>query len=328
MMVVFITLLLSVVLCGLYLLLARRWQILDTPNGRSSHQQPTPHGGGVPLLLAFVLGLLLAPLWHGSWGYEYIALASAAVLLMSLGIVDDMRGLSVRLRMALYGTCCVILAAIFLQPLISQNVLVGSLLVIMAALAMLWSLNLYNFMDGIDGFAATQCILACFGAAVLSWVKFGSTSYALFCLLLAASHLGFLLWNWPPARLFMGDAGSVPTGFLLAGLALLGALQGQLNPGCWLILLSVFITDASWTLVWRIATGQPFTRPHRLHAYQRLSRHWGSHRAVDILLLGLSALWLLPLAWALQTWPQYTVLLVILAYLPLLLGMAKIGKLA
>ena len=156
MMVVFITLALSAVLCGLYLLLARRWQILDTPNGRSSHQQPTPHGGGVPLLLAFVLGLLLAPLWHGPWGYEYIALASAAVLLMSLGIVDDMRGLSVRLRMALYGTCCVILAAILLQSLMSQGVLMGSLLAILAALAMLWSLNLYNFMDGIDGFAAAS----------------------------------------------------------------------------------------------------------------------------------------------------------------------------
>ena len=105
-------------------------------------------------------------------------------------------------------------------------------------------------------------------------------------------------------------------------------MQRQLNPACWLVLLAVFITDATCTLVWRILSGQPFTRPHRLHAYQRLSRHWGSHLAVDMLLLALNALWLFPLAWALQIWPNYGLLLVILAYLPLLYGMVKIGKLA
>ena len=151
--------------------------------------------------------------------------------------------------------------------------------------------------------------------------------YALFCLLLAAAHLGFLLWNWPPARLFMGDGGSVPTGFLMAGLALLGAVQGQLNPLCWLILLAPFVTDATGTLLWRMATRQPFTQPHRLHAYQRLSRHWGSHQAVDMLLLALNGLWLAPLAWAVEIWPKYGFLLVILAYLPLLAGMAKVRKL-
>jgi Fuc2NAc and GlcNAc transferase len=95
-----------------------------------------------------------------------------------------------------------------------------------------------------------------------------------------------------------------------------------------LILLAVFITDASWTLVWRMATGQPFTRPHRLHAYQRLSRHFNSHLAVDLLLLVTHALWLVPLALAAQLWPEFRVFMVILAYLPLLLAMAKIRKLA
>ena len=171
-----------------------------------------------------------------------------------------------------------------------------------------------------------QCILACGSAALLSWADGGAAGYALFCLLLAAGHLGFLGWNWPPARLFMGDAGSVPTGFLLAGLALLGWIEGQLNPLCWLILLAAFVTDATWTLVWRMASGQPFTRPHRLHAYQRLSRHFGSHLAVDMLLLALNALWLFPLAWAVRSSPNYGFLLVILAYLPLVWGMAKIRQ--
>jgi Fuc2NAc and GlcNAc transferase len=332
MTLVLITLLLSVALCGLYLLLARRWQILDTPNDRSSHQRPTPHGGGVPLLLAFVAGLMLAVLWRGAWEGGFITLAVAAIILMLLGVIDDLRGLSVRLRFAVYGLLCLVVAVLLLSPVLSHeladSILLGGVLVVLAAVAMLWSLNLYNFMDGIDGIAATQCIVACSSAALLSWEAGRGGGYALFCLLLAASHLGFLVWNWPPARLFMGDAGSVPTGFLLAGLALLGAVQGQLNPLCWLVLLAAFITDASWTLIWRIVSGQAFTQSHRLHAYQRLSRHWGSHLRVDVLLLALSVLWLIPLAWAVQIWPKYGFLLVILAYLPPLWGMAKAAKFA
>jgi Fuc2NAc and GlcNAc transferase len=326
--VVLATALLSAVLCGLYLLLARRWQILDTPNERSSHQRPTPHGAGAPLLLAFNAGLVFAASWYGAWNAALVTLAIAAFCLMVLGVIDDLRGLSVRLRFTIYGLLCLLVAVILLQPVLIGRGLLGAALVLLAALVMLWSLNLYNFMDGIDGIAAIQCILACCGIALLTWGTGGDAGYALFCLLLAASHCGFLVWNVPPARLFMGDAGSVPTGFLMAGLALLAMVQGQINPLCWLVLLAVFVTDASWTLVWRMVTGQPFTKPHRLHAYQRLSRYWGSHQAVDILLLALSVMWLFPLAWIVHIWPNYGFLLVILAYLPLLWGMAKIGKLA
>ena len=199
---------------------------------------------------------------------------------------------------------------------------------VLVALVMLWSLNLYNFMDGIDGIAALQTVLACCFGAWLSLRSGHGDSYAMLCLLLAAAHAGFLIWNFPPARLFMGDAGSVPTGFLLAAIALLGAVQGQLNPFCWVVLLAVFITDASWTLVWRFSTGQPFTQPHRLHAYQRLGRHWGSHLRVDVLLLAINVLWLFPCAWLIQTWPSYSIIFVILAYLPLFYGMARIRRLA
>ena len=182
-------------------------------------------------------------------------------------------------------------------------------------------------MDGIDGIAATQCVLACFGAALLAWLGGapGSENYAAFCLLLVAAQVGFLFWNWPPARLFMGDAGSVPTGLMLSGLALLGWTE---DLSCWLILLAVFITDASWTLLWRFLTGQPVTQAHSQHAYQRLSRYWQSHLAVDLLLVAINALWLLPLAWAASRLPGYALIFVILAYLPLLIGMVRARKFA
>jgi Fuc2NAc and GlcNAc transferase len=133
-----VTLVLSALLCGLYLLLARRLQLLDRPNERSSHHLPTPHGGGVPLLLAFVAGLLLS----APWSSAYQLLAELALVLMVVGVLDDIWNLSVRLRMAVYVLCCVLLACLLFP---AQHPLWWAI----AALAVLWMLNLYNFMDGI-----------------------------------------------------------------------------------------------------------------------------------------------------------------------------------
>jgi len=320
-----VTLLASLVLCGAYLRLALHWKIMATPNARSSHKTPTPHGGGAPMLLAFALGMLVAAMAYAPWEAPYIVLAAVAMLLALLGIVDDLRALSVQLRFGVYGLACLVTAGYLLPA--GGSAFASGLLVLAVALAMLWVVNLYNFMDGIDGIAAIQCLLACGAAAFFAWQK-GSQDYALFCLLLGASQLGFLVWNWPPARLFMGDAGSIPTGFLLSGLALVGAVNDHLGLPGWLVLLAVFITDASWTLMWRISSGQAYTQPHRLHAYQRLARHWGSHLRVDILLALIFFAWLLPLAWISEIYPNHAFLLVILAYLPLVLGMAKTRPLA
>ncbi|MCB1689189.1 MAG: glycosyltransferase family 4 protein [Halioglobus sp.] len=322
------TLFLSIFLCGIYVPFARARQILDTPNERSSHSLPTPHGGGVPLFAALVLGLVLAAWLYGAWGESLVTLTACALALALLGVVDDLRGLSVRWRLVTYGVVCLFSAITLLQDAGTEPVFSRSVLVLVAALAMLWSLNLYNFMDGIDGIAALQAVFTCCGAALLSWLAGADDGYVRYCLLLAAAHGGFLLWNYPPARLFMGDAGSVPTGFLLAALAVLGAVQGHLDPLCWLVLSAVFITDASWTLGWRILTGQKFTQPHRSHAYQRLSRHWHSHLSVDLLLLAINVVWLLPIALAVQWWPDNKLILVFLAYLPLLCGMVKLNRVA
>lgn len=314
----------SVLGCWLYLQLARRWQILDRPNERSSHVSPTPHGGGAPLMLAFAMACLAATPWIVAWQSPYLVLLGMALFLMVLGVVDDLRGLAVSLRFGCYGICCLLATWLILPGRVDAPTIA---LVLVTAFCLLWSLNLYNFMDGIDGIAAIQCFLACAGAALLAFVGGSDAQYPLFCLLLALAHLGFLAWNWPPARLFMGDAGSVPTGFLLAGLALLGEVSGNIPAACWLILLAVFVTDATWTLCWRLWDGQRIFDAHRLHAYQRLSRHWDSHLAVDFLLVAINACWLFPLAWAAYANPQWQILLVILAYLPLVGAMAKIRHL-
>ena len=323
---VLVTLVLSAILCGIYRRFARAREILDTPNERSSHTQATPHGGGVALLMAFSLGLLFSALLDGAWGREFVILSICAVALSTLGVIDDIRGLPVRYRLLEAYKECLCGAAAMLHGTDSQHGIHAIVLLLIAAFALLWSLNLYNFMDGIDGIAALQTIFACSAAAYLAWLSGHDHSYVRYCLILAAAHGGFLLWKFPPARLFMGDAGSVPTGFLLAALAILGAVQGQLNPLCWVVLCAVFITDATWTLAWRIVTGQDFTQPHRLHAYQCLSRHWSSHVRVDMLLLAINTVWLFPIALAVQAWPEHQLFLVFLAYLPLLFGVAKVGR--
>jgi len=321
-----LTLLLSVFLCGCYLVIARRLRILDQPNARSSHQRPTPHGGGLPLFAAFALSMACSALYFGPWDDLYVLLTALTLFLVVVGVVDDITRLSIRVRLSIYAACAAAVPVALLPP--AGTGLAEILLLLACFFALLWLMNLYNFMDGIDGIAAIQCILASVSAALLSWMKAGNSEYVLICLLLATCHLGFLCWNFPPARLFMGDAGSVPTGFLLGALALVGSSHGQLNPLCWVILLAGFITDTSYTLLWRIVTGQRFIQPHRQHAYQRLSRRLRSHLAVDMGLVALNTLWLFPLAWMAQTWPDCAFLLVILAYLPLLAGMAKLRHMA
>lgn len=322
------TLALSLVFCGLYRRLALRWRILDRPNERSSHSEPTPHGGGVPLLLAFFVGVLVASRSGLPVATSFPVVLPFALGLMVTGVLDDIWHLPVLLRFAIYALCALLTVAILLMHVFPVIDFRYCLVVATVAIALLWLMNLFNFMDGIDGLAGLQGLFACVAAALLSAWQGGSHPYVLTCALLAMALLGFLYWNWPPARLFMGDAGSVPSGFLLGSLAILGAVDGQLPASCWIILLAPFITDASYTLIWRAATGQPVTSPHRLHAYQRLSRLWRGHLAVDLLLLAIGLFWLFPLASLVVIYPACQLILVILAYFPLLCGMVIVAKIA
>ena len=142
-MVLLSTLALSVVFCGAYLWVARRLQILDQPNERSSHARPTPHGGGLPMLVAMGLGLAIAAV---AWEEQYLLLMALAYGLSAVGVLDDLRGLSVRLRFALYLLCCV-LAVIIVQAPLADPVLASLVGAAISAVALLWMLNLYNFMD-------------------------------------------------------------------------------------------------------------------------------------------------------------------------------------
>lgn len=250
-----------------------RWQTLDTPNERSLHTRPVPRTGGLAMLLGAAPGLLVLWFWQdlqvAGW-----PLYAAVVTLALTALVDDRRNLGAGLRL-LVQIGVVALLLFHYRPAD-----LGLALTVAALLFLVWMINLYNFMDGMDGFAAGMAIIGFGTFAVLAW-QAGQPDFALGCALLVAASAGFLVINFPPARLFMGDVGSTVLG-LLAGVVILKAHLAEFLP-LWLgiLVFSPFIVDASVTLVRRILQREAFWLPHKSHYYQRLVESgWGHRRTV------------------------------------------------
>jgi Fuc2NAc and GlcNAc transferase len=175
---------------------------------------------------------------------------------------------------------------------------------IVAVLGIVWVLNLYNFMDGIDGLAASEAVFVSWGGAFLLVFGGAPAGVAAAALAFGAACVGFLLWNWPPAKIFMGDVGSGYIGYTIAVLALGAFRENAPSLSVWLILSGVFIVDASVTLLRRLARRERVFAAHRSHAYQWLSRRLGSHKTVTVAVLAMNFLWLLPLALFATVYPR------------------------
>ena len=298
-------------LATLLILLKSRGLPLDRPNQRSSHAQPTPRGGGVGI----VLGGTAAGVWLGGlggfadtvlWGGITMSLAIAAI-----GLWDDVRSVPPALRLcAQLAVCAGALAVLPSLPPLDLPfgaVVSGALLWAALLLAGVWWINLFNFMDGIDGIAGAQAVFMLAAAAGLAaWMNPALVSHTVWLWMLgvAVATLGFLVLNWPPAKIFMGDVGSSYLALMIFFVALLTVQAGWLPYQAWLILGAVFVTDATVTLLTRMARRERWAQAHRSHAYQRLAQRWRSHRAVTLGVIAINLLWLLPLAWACATWPE------------------------
>jgi len=309
----------SLLMVRLLISYAQARGVLDIPNERSSHSRPTARGGGLAIVacvLAVVAGLGLRGELPGPLGLLLLAGGGAVAL---VGWLDDRHGLAVPVRLLVHLAACAGAAAL-LWPGPATGL---ALLVTTVALA--WLLNLYNFMDGIDGLAGVQAVSMAAGTALLLAVANSGDpalpGLLLVCVVTAASAAGFLAWNWPPAAIFLGDAGSGFLGFLFGVLAL-ASLDAGVSPWAWLILPGVFVVDATATLLRRLLRGERVSEGHRSHAYQRLARHWGGHRPVTLAAVAVNLFWLLPMALAAQLWPVNAVPLLVLAWLPLLAAWA------
>ncbi|MFI8726237.1 glycosyltransferase family 4 protein [Stutzerimonas kunmingensis] len=294
--------------------------LLDVPNARSSHSVPTPRGGGLAIVLAFLGALPMLMLedvlsWSTMW-----ALLGGGALVAALGFLDDHGHVAARWRLLGHFLAAgwVLLWLGGLPPLrVGEATLeLGWMGHGLAMFGLVWLLNLYNFMDGIDGIAAVEAVCACFGGALL-YVLMGYPSQAWTPLALAFAVLGFLYWNFPPARIFMGDSGSGFLGLVLGALALQAAWIASELLWAWLILLGVFAVDATWTLMHRLLRRQRVYEAHCSHAYQSASRHFGRHKPVTLAVVLLNLLWLMPLAICATLGYVNGVVAVIVAYSPL-----------
>lgn len=325
----------SVLVTGLVVRYSGMMGLISSPNHRSSHEDETPHGGGIGIVIAYLICLLCL------YGIQIIdsavfySLAGGGAIIAGIGLYDDIKPAKARLRfimqaiVVILGYWLVVYKSVdSINNIESYWNIATQLLVIFS---MVWWLNLFNFMDGADAYAASESVLILVSAVLLIAIKSDAlftdfTDVQLLMILLVTSVLGFLFYNWPPAQIFMGDTGSTFLGYTLAIIALLSILKGELSVWVWLILSAGFLVDATVTLITRIVTGQRWYLAHHNHAYQKCARilmernslsRSGSHRVLTIFSVFITFCWLLPLAWISQEQPDWSIEIVLIAWLPL-----------
>lgn len=299
---------------------ALKKNIIDNPNERSSHSVPTPRGGGVAVVCSYLLALAVLIYSQQLTVHIGLTLMVAGFVIALLGFLDDHGHINSMLRLAIHflvAIGAVISLGGFAEVTIFNGLQLGFVANIIAVLFLVWLLNLYNFMDGINGIASVEAITTTASMAMLYYLLNTSLNSDLLWLL-AACVFGFLLWNFPKAKIFMGDACSGFLGLTLGILALI-ALKENLAMFCaWIICLGVFVVDATYTLIKRVLSGYKMYDAHRSHSYQILSRKWGSHTPVTLAVAAINLLWLFPIAYITTTqqwaYPEFAILI---AYLPL-----------
>lgn len=299
--------------------------LMDIPNQRSSHTVPTPRGGGVAVVVSFILAA--GALYYFDVVTTSLLLAIAAGVGVAIaGFLDDHGHIAARWRLLAHFFAAIVavygLGGLPPLELAGSSYSLGAVGHIIAVFFLVWMLNLYNFMDGIDGIASIQVISTCLGGAVL-YTLTGQPEVGVLPIVLASCAAGFLVWNFPPARIFMGDAGSGFLGFVLGVLALQAGWVNSPLFFSWLILLGVFIVDATFTLLVRLLHGERVYEAHRNHAYQHAAMAYNSHLKVTMAVLLINSVWLFPLAYLVANRTLNGWLGMVIAYLPLLFAAIK-----
>ena len=302
---------------------SHRFAKMDVPNERSSHLTPTPRGGGIAFVATSLVGIFILLLNNTLKKEDLLALCCAGVIVAISGHLDDRQkisGATIRLVLHAIGAIVIVVGVGFPSQisLFDQTISTGLIGSILGVLYLVWLLNLFNFMDGTDGIAASEAIFVCLAGAILNYHVLSATNHSAAAVVLAASTIGFLLYNWSPAEIFMGDVGSGYLGVMIGGLSLLAAKQQPELLWVWIILLAVFVSDATVTLIRRLLRKQKPHVAHRSHAYQHLAVLFASHAKVSLLVFAVNIVWLLPIAFLVADKQLAGSTGVIIAYVPLL----------
>lgn len=283
-------------------------RLVDVPGDRSSHDVPMPRGGGAAIVgvvtAVWILGLVV-----GAAPVALVPLVAGSLVVAGLGFADDHWHLSAAWRLVGH----VVAGAAVALVIADGNWLAAAVI----SFTVVWMINLTNFMDGIDGIAAIQTISVFGGGAIVTWAAGGNPDVVWAAIIVMTAAAGFLCWNWPPAKIFMGDVGSGYLGFLMGAMTWWAGQSGLELLGAWTILHATFMTDATVTLLRRLARGEALFEAHRSHAYQLLATERSHHRRVSLLFGAINVAWLLPVALLVATGRTPVVPGVALAYAPL-----------
>lgn len=309
---------------------SHRFAKMDVPNDRSSHLTPTPRGGGIAFVATSLVGIFILLLNNTLKKEDLLALCCAGAIVAVAGFLDDRQKISgAMFRLVLHGIGAIILVVGIGFPsqisLFDQTISTGLIGSILGVLYLVWLLNLFNFMDGTDGIAASEAIFVCVTGAILNYQALLGINHSSAAVILAASTFGFILYNWSPAKIFMGDVGSGYLGIAIGGLSLMAAKQQHELLWVWIILLGVFVSDATVTLIRRLLRKQKPHVAHRSHAYQHLAIRFGSHTKVSLLVLAVNVVWLLPIAFLVADKQLAGTTGVVVAYVPLVLTVLALG---
>lgn len=309
--------------CYLFIKYSKSFGLLDVPNHRSSHSTPTPKGGGLSLYLSFNLALIL------SYEFGFIVTEVVQPLLFGspivaiLGWLDDQKNLPAKLRLIIH--LCVGFAIFFiLTDGFRINIYVSHLpvnykYIIMPFIILYisWFINLYNFMDGLDGLAGSTGLVASLFLAALFYLN-NIFTFSYIYLLLAAGLVGFLIFNWSPAKIFLGDTGAYFLGFIFSTMSLITLIYEEVPLHVTIILFALFITDATYTLLVRLIRRENVFEAHRQFAFQKWNRKGLSHRKISLFYLSICIFWLCPLSYAAYVRPDYSMLFTVIAFIPLI----------
>jgi len=301
-----------------FVLFALERRLVDVPNERSSHSRVTPRGGGISFVILFLIVTAVLGLFC-DLPIRFMTAILAGAGVAWVGYLDDCHGLSIKVRLlvqlAVTSTAFLLICG---TPLTNDHypTLLNVAGAVFAVILYTWVINIVNFMDGIDGLAASEAVCLSATCCLLTLMRHGPTETGFLFGVLACASFGFLYWNWPSAHIFMGDAGSYFLGFSIGALMLLSVVRRELELWVVPILLGVFAVDATLTVLKRMLRGELWYKAHRLHGFQHAALVFG-HRTVTLTVVAINLLWLAPLALLADILPRRGPALLVLAWLPL-----------
>ncbi len=317
---------------GVYFLkkYALRLKIVAIPNERSLHNKVTPRGGGVIIAIVFLAFLLVFYITRQIMVAEFLVLFGGGLIMAVTGFLDDILELKASIRFIIqffavgWGLYWIggIPSTVFFERLPVLYAIANAI----AVVALVWFINSFNFIDGIDGLSTSSATF--FSLSIGGYFLWqGIEPYGSLLIVLAACSLAFLCFNWPPAKIFLGDAGSNFFGYLFGAMVLITVKNGYFSIWTWLIILAYLITDTTTTTFLRLCLVKGWYHTHRSHAYQNLARVLDNHKFVTCLITGINVFYLLPLAYLSIQYQQYAWLAFAASVIPILGFVLKYGPL-